>query len=171
MVRFAPRHSRLDAAGATLDTGNSGTTLRTLTGAVSGRPFTTTLSGDTSLRLRPMRSTRGSPSGNSVPPWMISTEEPHRSRCAALVGAEVWIPVASARFAPHSPWQRCGPMARSRLDSPPAFRNHGALAHGPRPRQGKGASSSCSRVWCPETRSDHSGDPSSTQRSCGRRQR
>ena len=38
-----------------VDCGNSGTSIRTLTGLVAGRPFRTTLSGDESLRTRPMR--------------------------------------------------------------------------------------------------------------------
>jgi 3-phosphoshikimate 1-carboxyvinyltransferase len=38
-----------------LDAGNSGTTLRLLTGLLAGRPFTSQLSGDASLRSRPMR--------------------------------------------------------------------------------------------------------------------
>lgn len=37
-----------------IDCGNSGTTLRLMAGALSGRPFTSVLSGDTSLELRPM---------------------------------------------------------------------------------------------------------------------
>lgn len=37
-----------------LDAGNSGSTLRILTGAVAARPFTTTLTGDASLRKRPV---------------------------------------------------------------------------------------------------------------------
>jgi len=39
---------------AVLDAGNSGTTLRILTGALAGRPFESVISGDDSLRLRPM---------------------------------------------------------------------------------------------------------------------
>jgi 3-phosphoshikimate 1-carboxyvinyltransferase len=42
----APRHP--------LDAGNSGSTLRMLAGAVAARPFTTTLTGDASLRARPV---------------------------------------------------------------------------------------------------------------------
>jgi len=38
----------------TLDAGNSGTTLRLLAGVLSGQPFTTTITGDDSLRRRPM---------------------------------------------------------------------------------------------------------------------
>ncbi len=38
-----------------IDCGNSGTTLRLLTGLLSGQPFFSTLTGDASLRKRPMR--------------------------------------------------------------------------------------------------------------------
>jgi 3-phosphoshikimate 1-carboxyvinyltransferase len=41
--------------GGPLDCANSGTTTRLLAGALSGRPFATTLTGDASLRRRPMR--------------------------------------------------------------------------------------------------------------------
>ena len=37
-----------------LDCGNSGTTMRTLSGVLAGRPFLSVLSGDESLRQRPM---------------------------------------------------------------------------------------------------------------------
>jgi 3-phosphoshikimate 1-carboxyvinyltransferase len=39
----------------TLDCGNSGTTMRLLAGVLAGQSFTTSLSGDESLRARPMR--------------------------------------------------------------------------------------------------------------------
>ncbi len=38
-----------------LDAGNSGTTMRLLAGVLAGQPFTTTITGDESLRRRPMR--------------------------------------------------------------------------------------------------------------------
>jgi 3-phosphoshikimate 1-carboxyvinyltransferase len=38
-----------------IDCGNSGTTMRLLSGVLAGRPFTATLDGDQSLRRRPMR--------------------------------------------------------------------------------------------------------------------
>jgi 3-phosphoshikimate 1-carboxyvinyltransferase len=43
------------APEATLDCGNSGTTARLLMGLLAGRPFTSRLTGDASLRSRPMR--------------------------------------------------------------------------------------------------------------------
>ena len=38
-----------------LDCENSGTTMRVLAGALAGRPFLSVLTGDASLRQRPMR--------------------------------------------------------------------------------------------------------------------
>ncbi|HNW61097.1 MAG TPA: 3-phosphoshikimate 1-carboxyvinyltransferase [bacterium] len=43
------------AAKQALDAGNSGSTIRMLAGVVAAQPFTTTLTGDDSLRRRPMR--------------------------------------------------------------------------------------------------------------------
>ncbi|MGH9704692.1 MAG: 3-phosphoshikimate 1-carboxyvinyltransferase, partial [Candidatus Acidiferrales bacterium] len=45
----------LRASRRALDAGNSGTTLRLLAGVLAGQPFTSTLTGDASLRRRPMR--------------------------------------------------------------------------------------------------------------------
>jgi 3-phosphoshikimate 1-carboxyvinyltransferase len=45
----------LSAPAATLDAGNSGSTIRMLSGILSAQPFTTTITGDESLVKRPMR--------------------------------------------------------------------------------------------------------------------
>ncbi len=45
----------LRGPSATIDCANSGTTMRLLAGLLSGRPFTSRLDGDASLRRRPMR--------------------------------------------------------------------------------------------------------------------
>jgi 3-phosphoshikimate 1-carboxyvinyltransferase len=45
----------LRAPRRSLDAGNSGTTMRLLAGVLSGQPFDSTLTGDSSLRRRPMR--------------------------------------------------------------------------------------------------------------------
>jgi 3-phosphoshikimate 1-carboxyvinyltransferase len=44
----------LKAAKRALDAGNSGSTMRMLAGVMAGQPFTSTLTGDASLRRRPM---------------------------------------------------------------------------------------------------------------------
>src|SRR4051794_28709341 len=44
----------LHTPGETIDCGNSGTTMRLLSGLLAGRPFPSRLDGDASLRSRPM---------------------------------------------------------------------------------------------------------------------
>lgn len=61
-----------------LDAGNSGTTLRLLSGILAGRPFTATVTGDASLRRRPM----------------ARVAEPLRAMGAAITGRD------GGRFAP-----------------------------------------------------------------------
>ena len=48
------RGGELRAAEDELDVGNSGTSIRLLAGVAAGQPFTTTLTGDASVRRRPM---------------------------------------------------------------------------------------------------------------------
>ncbi|MFT5170994.1 MAG: 3-phosphoshikimate 1-carboxyvinyltransferase [Candidatus Marinamargulisbacteria bacterium] len=45
----------LNASTTPLDVGNSGTSIRLLTGLLSGQPFNSTISGDTSIEKRPMK--------------------------------------------------------------------------------------------------------------------
>ena len=55
-VRIEGRGIRgLTAPSGTLDAGNSGSTMRMLAGILAAHPFSTTLTGDASLRKRPMR--------------------------------------------------------------------------------------------------------------------
>ena len=52
-----PRHwpPRLSEPRDVLDCGNSGTTMRLLSGILAGQPFYSVLTGDQSLRGRPMK--------------------------------------------------------------------------------------------------------------------
>jgi 3-phosphoshikimate 1-carboxyvinyltransferase len=92
----------LDALAASVDVidcGNSGTSIRTLTGLVAGRPFRTTLSGDDSLRRRPMRriveplramgAHIDGPDDGEVPPLTVDG--------GALVGCPLVLSVPSAQ--------------------------------------------------------------------------
>jgi 3-phosphoshikimate 1-carboxyvinyltransferase len=55
-IRFAGRGSRgLRAPAAQLDAGNSGSTIRMLAGILAAHPFRVSITGDDSLRRRPMR--------------------------------------------------------------------------------------------------------------------
>ena len=54
-VRIEGRPQGFTAAATAVDCGNSGTTMRLLSGLLASQPFTTTLIGDASLTGRPMR--------------------------------------------------------------------------------------------------------------------
>jgi 3-phosphoshikimate 1-carboxyvinyltransferase len=89
----------LSAPKNTLDCGNSGTTMRLLSGVLAGRPFTTLLDGDASLRRRPMQrvieplSRMGARftgrEGKGLAPLEING--------AKLTGIEYHMPIASAQ--------------------------------------------------------------------------
>lgn len=80
-----------------LDAGNSGTTMRLLCGILAGQPFASTLTGDASLRGRPMR--------RIIEPLeqmgaRINAQDgmaPLRIRPAALRGITYALPIASAQ--------------------------------------------------------------------------
>jgi len=83
----------------TLDLGNSGTSIRLLSGILAAQAFTTTLTGDASLRRRPMRrvtdpltamGARIETADGGCPPLIISG-------AARLKGIEYAMPVASAQ--------------------------------------------------------------------------
>ena len=82
-----------------IDCGNSGTTMRLLSGVLSGRPFASVLDGDASLRRRPMRRVMdplgqmgaeiSSASGDNLAPLRI--------RGGKLHGIDYQMPIASAQ--------------------------------------------------------------------------
>jgi 3-phosphoshikimate 1-carboxyvinyltransferase len=89
----------MHAPGQTIDCGNSGTTMRLMSGLLAGRPFHSELDGDTSLRQRPMQRvidplTRmgakiNSKSGNGLAPLNIDG--------GGLLGIHYAMPIASAQ--------------------------------------------------------------------------
>jgi 3-phosphoshikimate 1-carboxyvinyltransferase len=82
-----------------IDCGNSGTTMRVLSGALAGRPFMTVLTGDESLRHRPMRRV-GDPlraMGASFEGRDDGEHAPLVIRGGALRGMVHELPVASAQ--------------------------------------------------------------------------
>lgn len=95
---FVKSFGVLRAPSQPLDCGNSGSTMRLLAGLLAGQSFTVTLTGDASLRARPMRriieplelmgARVGSEGG--LPPLRISGSRPLASICYEL-------PVASAQ--------------------------------------------------------------------------
>ncbi len=95
----------LRAAAAALDCGNSGTTIRLLTGLLAGQPFETILAGDASLTRRPMRRLAeplrqmgAIVDGRSDPARPGDIFPPLRVRGGALHGIRYAMPVASAQL-------------------------------------------------------------------------
>lgn len=85
---------------ADLDAGNSGTTMRLMSGILAGRPFRATMTGDASLVTRPM--------GRIVQPLKLmgadisgdhgDTRAPLHFNGGALTGIDFTMPVASAQL-------------------------------------------------------------------------
>ena len=110
---------------APIDAANSATTLRLLAGALAGRPFRTTLVGDASLMRRPMgrllaplvalgASVELGPGGG--PPVTVGG--------AALRGADIRLPVASAQVRSAVALAALQAVGSSTISSPPGFRDH-----------------------------------------------
>jgi 3-phosphoshikimate 1-carboxyvinyltransferase len=124
----------LRAAAGPLDCGNSGTTIRLLCGLLAGRPFTTALDGDASLRTRPMRrvaeplgrmgariaGAAGARPGDLVPPLIVHGLAPG----ARLCGVTHDLEVASAQV--KSALLLAGLVARgvTRVSEPTRSRDH-----------------------------------------------
>lgn len=112
---------------AHLDCGNSGSTLRLLAGALAGRPFPSVLSGDDSLRRRPMRRL-------AVPLLALGGQvrltEPAGTAPVTvgggpgLRGATVEIELASAQVRSSFALAALQADGVSQIDSPPGFRDH-----------------------------------------------
>ncbi|HVZ75111.1 MAG TPA: 3-phosphoshikimate 1-carboxyvinyltransferase [Polyangia bacterium] len=95
----------LRAATSALDCGNSGTTIRMMTGLLAGRPFETTLEGDASLTKRPMRRLAeplrkmgATIDGRVDPARPNDVFPPLRVRGGSLRGLTYDLPVASAQL-------------------------------------------------------------------------
>jgi 3-phosphoshikimate 1-carboxyvinyltransferase len=108
-----------------LDCGNSGTTLRLMAGALAGRPGPATLTGDASLRRRPMERLVAplAALGASItttegtPPVTVAAPE-------GLRGADVSIPIASAQVRSAVALAALQAVGSTIIDSPAGFRDH-----------------------------------------------
>ena len=110
----------------TIDCGNSGTTMRLLTGVLARQTFTTTLTGDDSLSKRPMNrlveplgslGARIEPATSGTPPVTVwAVDELH--------GAEVVLDTPSAQL--RSAFELAAIQAEgdSVVSSPPGYRDH-----------------------------------------------
>lgn len=110
-----------------LDCGNSGTTLRLMAGALAGRPFGSVLTGDASLRRRPMRRLVDplAALGAEVVVTEPDGSPPVRIGATPLLhGAVTSVGLASAQV--RSAFELAALQAEgpSEIDSPPGYRDH-----------------------------------------------
>lgn len=123
VTRKAPGHYLIRGAGLegltepenVVDCGNSGTTARLLLGVLAGQPFATVLTGDESLRRRPMR----------------RVVEPLARMGARVIGRDGGgrLPLAIAGARPLVPMRHASPVASAQVKS--AILLAGLFAAGP----------------------------------------
>lgn len=114
----------LRAPEGVLDCGNSGTTMRLLTGILAGAPFDATLDGDASLRKRPMRRVVEPLSRMGA---VIDTDDgrpPVTVRGRALRPAEFTLNVASAQVKTALILAGLNAAGRTVVEEPGASRDH-----------------------------------------------
>lgn len=87
----------LDRPSSALDAANSGTTMRLLTGVLAVHPFTTTITGDASLRRRPMRRVIEPLARMGARIDSIEDHPPLTVTGASLSGIDYTLPVPSAQ--------------------------------------------------------------------------
>jgi 3-phosphoshikimate 1-carboxyvinyltransferase len=120
---------QLRSPDAPLDCGNSGSTMRMLSGIVAGQPFTTELIGDESLSRRPMRRIIEPLTRMGV---QIHSSEggcaPLRITGASLHGIEYLVPVASAQVKTSLLFAGLLADGHTTVTEPMRTRDHGELA-------------------------------------------
>jgi 3-phosphoshikimate 1-carboxyvinyltransferase len=121
----------LRAAAHALDCGNSGTSIRLLTGLLSGRPFESVLEGDASLTRRPMRRLAAPlrQMGAQIEGRVEATRPndifpPLRVRGGALRAISYALPVASAQLKSALVLAGLQAVGRTELTEPGRSRDH-----------------------------------------------
>jgi len=111
--------------GATLDCGNSGTTMRLLAGALAGLPLGATLDGDASLRARPMERVaallRVAGADVTATDGHAPLRVTGRERLPAVIHK---LPVASAQLIGAAALAALSAEGETRIESPGPTRDH-----------------------------------------------
>lgn len=109
----------------TLDCGNSGTTMRLLSGALAAAPFTSTLVGDLSLSRRPMTRLVGPLAAlGAVITTSAGGTAPIVVEGRPLVGAAVSLEIPSAQVRTAVSLAALKADGTTTITSPPGFRDH-----------------------------------------------
>jgi 3-phosphoshikimate 1-carboxyvinyltransferase len=97
-LRIEGRALRFDSPSAPIDCGNSGTTMRLLTGLLAGARIEAVLDGDASLRRRPMERVAAPLRSLGARVETSDGRAPVRIHSAALAGTRVQLSIASAQL-------------------------------------------------------------------------
>ena len=120
------RNARFLAPGEPLDCGNSGTTMRLLTGLLAAQPFTTRLFGDASLTKRPMKRVKEplERMGASIHCEGAHDRPPLEITGGPLQGIDYKTPVASAQLKSALLLAGLQATGKTRVTEPTASRDH-----------------------------------------------
>jgi 3-phosphoshikimate 1-carboxyvinyltransferase len=112
------------APAADLDCGNSGSTLRMLAGALAGRPFSSTLTGDASLRRRPVERVAVPLRAMGARLTSQNDRPPLRIDGAPLRAIDWRLPVASAQVKTAILLAGLSADGRTTVEEPASSRDH-----------------------------------------------
>ena len=119
---------QLHAPGSALDCGNSGSTMRMLSGIVAAQPFISDLIGDESLSRRPMKRVMEPLRKMGAEIFANGDCAPLRISGGGLRGIEYQVPVASAQVKTCMLFAGLLAEGRTIVEEPIRTRDHGELA-------------------------------------------
>jgi 3-phosphoshikimate 1-carboxyvinyltransferase len=119
---------QLKAAATPLDCGNSGSTMRMLSGIVAGQPFTSEMIGDESLSRRPMKRVMEPLRKMGAEISATDDHAPLRIQGTRLKGIEYAVPVPSAQVKTCLLFAGLLAEGTTTVEEPTRTRDHGELA-------------------------------------------
>src|SRR5579862_343562 len=128
VIEVHGRGSSLISPSSALDCGNSGSTMRMLSGIVSGQPFTSEMVGDVSLSRRPMERVIKPLSAMGAQIASREGKPPLQITGGALKAIDYKMPVASAQVKSCLLFAGLFAEGETRVEEPLRTRDHGEVA-------------------------------------------
>jgi 3-phosphoshikimate 1-carboxyvinyltransferase len=128
IIEVQGRCSALAAPAAALDCGNSGSTMRMLSGIVAGQKFSSEMIGDESLSRRPMERIITPLTAMGAEIASQAGKPPLRITGAALKSIDYTMPVASAQVKSCLLFAGLFADGETRIEEPLRTRDHGEVA-------------------------------------------
>ena len=128
VIEVKGRGLALAAPSSALDCGNSGSTMRMLSGILAGQSFTSEMMGDESLSRRPMERVISPLSAMGAQISSRDGKPPLRITGAALEALDYKMPVASAQVKSCLLFAGLFAEGESRIEEPIRTRDHGEVA-------------------------------------------